>query len=701
MNKQRKRRNLKSLFVKNHLILALLLTALPLPGFAADPVSVSKTAQPLTKIPRFSVDYMDRSVDPGTDFYQYANGTWLKNNPVPADKSWWGGFMELRERNWQLLHDILDATATDKSAPAKSPRRLVGDFYISATDTNRLEKLALTPLIPDFKRIAAIKSSEDLLRLLAEFNLSGIEGGMFSLWASPDDKDTTAYTLYLAQGGLGMPDRDYYLTERFAKDKAAYLAHVTRMFQLTGEKEPEARAHATTVVELETALAKASKPRAELRDPVANYHKFAVSELPAKYPSLPLQKFLTASQLGKLSTCIVRQPEFFDALDKLVKDRPVDDWKVYLRWHVLHQAAAYLNADFENESFAFYGTTLSGKLVQEPRWQRATKVIDTHIGEALGQIYVEKYFPPAARARMNELIGNLKVVFRDRLQKLEWMSETTRAKAVVKFDHFTQKIGYPDKFRDYSAVKIRPDDLLGNVRRATAFETHRQYSRIGQAVDRTEWDMTPPTVNAYYNGSFNEIVFPAGILQPPFFDMEADDAVNYGGIGLVIGHEITHGYDDEGRQYDGDGNLKDWWTEADAKEFNARAQRIVEQFNNFEALPGLHVNGKLTLGENLADLGGANIAYEALQRALAKDPSKRKLIDGFTPEQRYFISFAQIWRENNREAALRQSITTNPHSPGRFRVLGPVSNMPEFYKAFGIKAGAPMWRAPELRTRVW
>ena len=398
---------------------------------------------------------------------------------------------------------------------------------------------------------------------------------------------------------------------------------------------------------------------------------------------------------------IVGQPEFFTALDKLVAERPLSDWKVYLRWHLLHASAPFLPAAFERENFNFYGQVLSGQPEQEPRWKRAAHVIDGSIGEALGQLYVEKYFPPDAKARMNELVENLKAVFRGRLEKVPWMSAETRAKALAKFDRFTQKIGYPDKFRDYSSVIIRRDDYLGNVRRAEAFESRREIARVGKPVDRTEWDMTPETVNAYFNPSMNEIVFPAGILQPPFFDVTKDDAVNYGAIGVVIGHEMTHGYDDEGRKFDADGNLNDWWTAADAKAFDDRAQLVVNEYDAFSPLPGQHVNGKLTLGENLADLGGVNIAYEALERDLAKNPARRKNLDGFTPEQRFFISYAQIWRTNIRDAEALRLLTVDPHSPGQFRSYGPLLNFDPFYAAFDIPPGSPMWLPPDQRAKIW
>jgi putative endopeptidase len=654
-------------------------------------------------VPRFSVKYMDTSVDPGADFYRYACGSWLAANPVPADKSRWGAFEELQQRNWFSIHDIL-LSAVSKSAvgvpPPHSPRSEVGAFFASAMDTNRLEQLGLTPLREDFARIAGLKSAADMLRLAAELQDRGI-GALFGAGVSPDARNSGFYAFEFGQGGLGLPDRDYYLSDAFAAKRTAYQAHIVKMLLLAGESASDAAKDAATVLELETALAKASKARADLRDPVANYHKFTVADAAAKYPHLPLRTFLEAESLPGLNEVIIHQPEFFDGLDALLNEHPLDQWKAYLRWHLLHSSAPYLNDAAEIESFAFYGTVLSGQPEQEPRWQRAARTIDSHIGEALGELYVEKNFPPEARARMKELVQNLKSVFHDHLQQVPWMSPATRASALEKFDRFTQKIGCPDKFRDYSSIELLPGDFIGNVRRSVLFESQRQLARVGKPVDKTEWGMTPQTVNAYFNPEQNEIVFPAGILQPPFFDPTMDDAVNYGAIGVVIGHEMTHGYDDEGRKYDRDGNLNDWWTAADAQAFDARAQLVVDEYNGFEALPGVHVNGRLTLGENLADLGGVTLSYDALQRALAKNPSKRAKINGLTPEQRFFISFAQVWRTNWREDALRQRLTTDVHSPGQFRAIGPEENFKPFYDAFGIKAGAPMWRDPALRAVIW
>jgi putative endopeptidase len=651
-------------------------------------------------VPRFSVTNMDTTVSPKVDFYHYACGTWLKDNPVPADKSRWAGFDELQQRNWKLIKGILEKAEQDQSGPEHSPEREAGDFFAAAMDTNTINSLGLKPLEGDFAKIAAVNSTSDLLRVAAEFQMRGV-GSFFDMGASPDEKNSDIYSLHFGQGGLGLPDRDYYLTDGFAKQRAGYVVHIKKMFVLAGDSETNAQAEANTILDLETAMAKASKSRTDLRDPVENYHKFTFAEMAANYPDLDFKGFLAASGVEPPEDVVIGQPEFFTALDQMVKDRPLNDWKTYLRWHTMHGAAAFLEQPVEEESFAFYGTMLSGQPKEEPRWQRSARRVDRSIGEALGQLFVEQYFPPSARARMNELIGNLKSVLHDRLEKLPWMTQATREKALAKFAAFTQKIGYPDKFRDYSSIEIRRDDYLGNVQRADLFESKRELARLGKPVDKTEWGMTPQTVNAYFNPSENEIVFPAGILQPPFFDVTADDAVNYGAIGVVIGHEMTHCYDDQGRKYDEKGNLNDWWTADDAKAFDARAQKLVDQYNGYEALPGVHVNGRLTLGENIADLGGTTISYEALQRALAKDPSQRKTIDGFTPEQRFFLSFGQVWRTNWREAALRRGLTIDPHSPGQFRAIGPLVNMQEFYEAFDIKAGDPMWRAPELRAIIW
>jgi putative endopeptidase len=670
-------------------VVAVFTLAASLSGLAGEP----------PKVPRFSVDHMDKTVDPGRDFFSYACGTWVKSNPIPADKSRWAAFGELQERNWHLIHSILDQAANSAVAGG-SVERMVGDFFVSSMETNQIEQAAFSPLGVDLKRIDSLANREELPGLLADFHRRDV-GAMFNISVDADAKNSSVYTFQMGQGGLGLPDRDYYLKESFTKQREAYLTHIAKMLILSGEDPHEAASQARLVFGIEKALAESSKSRVNLRDPVANYHKFPVAKAVADYPALHLDRYLRELAPAPMNDLIIGQPEFFSGLEKLVKERPLNEWKIYLRWHLLRTSAPYLHAAAENESFAFYGTVLRGQPAQEPRWQRVSRVIDSKIGEALGKIFIEKHFPPTARARMAELIGNLKAVFRDRLQKLDWMTEATRAKAIVKFERFTEKIGHPENFRDYSSVSISRNDYFGNVQRAAIFESRRQLARVGKPVDKAEWHMTPQTVNAYFNPLQNEIVFPAGILQPPFFDVEMDDAVNYGAIGMVIGHEITHGYDDEGRKYDADGNLNEWWTEADAKAFEDRAQKVVAQFDGYQALPGLSVNGKLTLGENIADLGGTSIAFEALQRALTKDPSKRRRIDGFTPEQRFFLSASQVWRINCREAEARRLITVDPHSPGQFRAIGAHVNMPEFFSAFGIQPGAAMWRAPELRAKIW
>ncbi|MGP8134691.1 MAG: M13 family metallopeptidase, partial [Thermoplasmata archaeon] len=639
-------------------------------------------------MPRFSVDHMDRTVDPTRDFYAYATGTWARKNPVPADKSRWGSFGELIERNFGLLRIILEESRSDRRAPAESARRKVGDFFASAMDTKRLDSLRFEPIADDLRRVDGIRSTRELGEALADLHRQGIDG-LFETAALADRKNSSVYAFYLWQGGLSLPDRDYYLKEEFAGARAGFLAHVQRMFELLGELPGKARRHAATVLDLETGLARVSRTATEQRDAVKNYHRFGPVRLARRLANFPWTAYLARRAVGRLPYLVVGQPEFFDGMDALLDEHDLESWKVYLRWHLLHDAAPYLHAPLEAEDFAFFRRSLLGQPTPEPRWKRAAIAIDQCLGEALGRLYVERHFPPEARARTGQLVADLREVFRDRLSRLEWMTGPTRRRALAKFARFTSKIGHPDRFRDYRPVRISPTDLLGNVRRAGAFDVQRRVDRVGKPVDRTEWGMTPPTVNAYFNATQNEIVFPAGILQPPFFDVAMDDAVNYGGIGAVIGHEITHGYDDQGRRFDPNGNLRDWWSGRDATAFQARARRIVKEYDGFEALPGRHVNGSLTLGENIADFGGVSIAYEALERRLSKEPRRRRTVDGLSPEQRFFIAWAQIWRENCRAPERRRRLTVDPHSPGRFRAIGPITNFPEFYAAFDIPPGAP------------
>jgi len=675
----------------------LVLIAAALAALACRPLFAAEPARPVP--PRFSAGYMDTSADPRADFARYAFGAWQKNNPVPADKARWGSFNELEQFNQLALKGILEAAAARPQKPG-SVEQKVGDFFKSAMNAAAIDAAGLKPVEADLARVAAIASTADLARALAALHDRGIDG-FFRVMVKADQKKSEVNALYAYQGGMSLPSKGYYFDEQFEKFRVAFVEHVAKMLSLAGDTPESAAAGAKTVFEVEKALAATAKTPVELRDSLANYNKMPTADLAGKVAVFPLARYLADRGIAgpAAADVIVGQPKFFEGLQAQLASRPPADWRIYLRYHVLRAAAPYLAAPFEAEQFRFYGTVLRGTPAMEPRWQRSARVIDGAIGEALGQLYVERYYPPEAKARMDEMIGNVTAVMRDRLQKLEWMTEPTRKKALAKFERFFAKIGYPAKWRDYSSVGIGPGDYLANVRAATEFEVKRRLSQLGQPVDKAEWRMSPPTVNAYFDPTANNINFPAGILQPPFFDFSLDDAVNYGGIGAVIGHEITHGFDDQGRHFDAEGNLAEWWTPEDAARFEARARKMAEQFSSYEVLPGVKVNGELTLGENIADLGGVSLAYEALQRSLAG--KERKLIDGFTPEQRFFLSWAQVWRTNMRENALRQQVAVDPHSPGNIRAIGPLVNVQPFYDAFGIKEGDPMWRKPEDRSKIW
>lgn len=651
-------------------------------------------------VPRFSVDHIDRRADPAQDFYRFACGRWLDANPVPADKTRWSGFDELRERNFELLRDLLEDAQRTARTSSTSPRSQIGRFYAAAMDRPLREKLGIRPILPDLKRIQSARSVGALLPLLARFHRDGI-GGLFYSGVDLDEKNSGVYALYVMQGGLSLPDRDYYLLPRFAAIRDAYRQHVRKVFLLIGDPPAQAERAARAVLKVETAIAKASRSRVELRDAEKNYNRFPLKELLRRHPRLRWAEYFRTRGLKPVPYLVVGQPEFFDALHALVKRVALPEWKAYLRWHVVHDAAPLLHSALEEEDFAFFHRQLLGREKPEPDWKRAAALVDGALGEALGQLYVQRHFPPESKARMMDLVQDIKEVFRARLATIAWMTDATRAMALKKFDRFGTKIGYPRTFRDYSRIRVEHDDPVGNVRRARAFEIQRNIARVAKPTDREEWEMTPPTVNAYYKPTLNEIVFPAGILQPPFFDPSMDDAVNFGGIAVVIGHEITHGYDDQGRKYDADGNLKEWWTAEDAQEFQNRARRIVEQYGRFEPLPGMTVNGELTMGENIADLGGVSIAFEALQRRIASGRTKDERIDEFTPEQRFFLSYGQIWRGNTREAEERRRLTIDPHSPGHYRVNGALANVPDFWKAFSIPAGAPMRQDESRRVSIW
>ncbi|HEU4950734.1 MAG TPA: M13 family metallopeptidase [Holophagaceae bacterium] len=639
---------------------------------------------------------MDTSVKPCDDFYDYANGGWLKRTALPADKSRYGAFNELYDHNRAILHDILVDAAKSKAKPG-SVEQKVGDFFAASMDEARIEKLGAKPVQGDLALAASLKSDKDLPAVLAKLHNRGFGGG-FGFGVGQDDKDSTKYISGFYQGGLGMPDRDYYLKDD-ARSKAvrdAYQAHIVRTLQLLGDSAEAAKAEAATVMKLETALAQASWTRVENRDPQKTYNKLTMADLAQKAPGFGWGAYM-AGRGVKAQDVLVGQPSFFSAFAKLAGDTPVADWRTYLRWHVIAAASPLLSKAFQDEAFSFT-QALTGQPQQEDRWKRMTAATDGALGEALGQIYVKKAFPPEAKQKVLDMVHNMQAVLRDDIEQLPWMDAPTKAAAVKKLDAFMVKMGYPDKWKVYT-FDVKRDDYYGNVRRAAQFRIEENLHKLGKAVDRAEWGMTPPTVNAYYNPSMNEIVFPAGILQAPFFDPKADDAVNYGAIGVVIGHEMTHGFDDQGSQYDADGNLKNWWTDSVKKAYEERTGLVVKEFDGFEPIPGEHINGKLTLGENIADLGGLKIAYLAWKRSLKGQEAPT--IDGFTGDQRFFLGFASVWREHSRPQYASMALKVDPHSPGRFRVLGPLANMPEFYKAFGVVDGCKMFRPEAERPSIW
>jgi len=640
----------------------------------------------------------DASVKPQDDFNKFVNGGWIKANPVPAAYGSWGAFNEVDEQNKIVLHRILEKEA--KAEHRMPIEQQVGDFYASGMDEAAIEAAGIAPLQPEFARLSGIKTMADVQASVARLHRVAVNA-CFGFASEQDPKNSVMMISAGAQAGLGLPDRDYYFRddEKSKLLREQYVAHVARMLVLAGDQPAAAQSEAQAVMKLETALAKGSKTRVELRDPVANYHKMSQEDLQKLTPRFDWKAYFAVLGLAQPGDVDVGQPEFFQAFDVELGKTTIADWQTYLRWHLIHAAAPYLNAAIVNENFDFYGKKLTGRQQLRDRWKRVLDTVDGSIGEALGQLYVAECFPPESKARMMRLVSNLRAALRERLQTLEWMDVPTRAAALKKLDAFGVKIGYPDKWIDYSKLTVDRGPYVLNVLRADEFNVQRDLAKIGKPVDRTEWDMTPPTVNAYYNPNMNEIVFPAGILQPPFFDAKADDAVNYGGIGAVIGHEMTHGFDDEGRQFDPQGNLADWWTPESTARFKERTQAIIKQFNGYVAIDDLHVNGELTQGENIADLGGVKLAYAALQKALAGQP--RAAIDGYTPEQRFFLSWATVWHESVRPETERLLVNTDPHSPPKFRINGPLSNLQEFATAFDVSEGVPMRRQAGERVAIW
>lgn len=641
---------------------------------------------------------MDLSVAPGENFYLYANGAWLKNNPVPGAKTRWGSFDVLREESSKRLQALLTEAA--KKAATDPSMQQIGDFYLSGMDTAAIDAKGYQPIAADLQRIDAIKDVDGLLAEIAYARTQGISSALFGFFVTQDRKDVTQYIPQLSQGGTTLPDRDYYLKNdtRSTAIRNAYAQHLNKMFALIGEDAATAKSHADAVLRIETALAKAQLSRVEMRDPYKTYNKFAIKDFSATTPSIDWGKMLNNLKLTGVDSVIVNNPAFFKTVDALLTAVPLTDWKTYLKWRLLDNSAAYLSKPFVQQNFAMT-QVLTGQKELTPRWQFTSSLIDNQLGDLLGQLYVSKYFKPEAKARMQELVKNLETTFADRIKRLDWMSDETKVKALEKLNAFTKKIGYPDVWKDYSSIRIDRADFVGNLRRAAQWSYDDMVTRFGKPVDKTRWGMTPPTINAYYSPSNNEIAFPAGILQFPFFDFGADDAINYGGIGAVIGHEITHGFDDNGAQYAADGNLKNWWKPEDEAKFKALANRVVEQYNGYTVLDTIHVNGRLTLGENIADLGGLNMAYEAFTKT--KQFKEGKKIDGFTPAQRFFLNWAQVWRNNALPETQAQLILTDSHAPGMHRANGPIVNMDAWYEAFGIQPGDKMYVAPENRIKIW
>jgi endothelin-converting enzyme/putative endopeptidase len=647
--------------------------------------------------PGFSIANMDMTANPCVDFYRYACGTWMADNPVPADQSRWGTFDQLQDRNRAILRGILDKAAVDD--PKRSAvEQKIGDFYASCTDEATIDKLGIEPLEAELKRIDAMQSKDRMVDELVRLQPLGA-GVLFNFTSTPDAKNSTQMIADADQGGLGLPDRDYYskTDAKSVKLRDQYVAHVQKMLELAGAPPAQAAADAQAVLKIETALAQGSLDRVARRDPNRTYHKMSVKDLQALAPGIDWPKYFSGLGTPAFSEINVSVPDFFKALNTVLADTSLADLKTYLRWHLIHSEAPLLAKPFLDENFHFFGQTLTGAAELEPRWKRCVEATDDDLGFALGQKYVEQAFPPAAKARVLGMVQEIEKMLGEDIQSLDWMTPATKQEALVKLRAVTNKIGYPDQWRDYSSVQIVRGEAVGNDQRATAFEVHRDLNKIGKPVDRGEWGMTPPTVNAYYSPLQNNINFPAGILQPPFFDNRIDAAVNYGAIGSVMGHELTHGFDDQGRQFDGQGNLHNWWSPEDAAEFEKRAECFIKEYSAFTPVDDVHLNGKLTLGENTADNGGVHLAFLALMKSLNGKPQPK--IQGFTPEQRFFLGYSQVWCQNVRPEAARMRAQIDPHSDGRDRVNGVLGNMPEFRAAFACREGQPMVHAPSCR--VW
>ena len=663
--------------------------------------ALSTTAIAATDAPSFDVKDLDAKINPCADFNGYVNAKWVAANPIPADRTRWGAFDQLREHSLRTQREIVETAARDANkAQAGSVAQKVGWLYRSGMAEGAIEKAGVGPVGPELAKIGAIKSPADVAAYVTEAYTRG-QSNLFALYAAPDFKNSKIQIAYAFQGGLGLPSPEYYSESQHADLRKAYQAHVVKVLELAGEKPADANTAAEHVLAFETRLAAASFAPVELRKPENQYHFVTLAEADKASPNFPWTRFFAAQKADIQGGFSLSQPKFFAEVDKMVADVPAEQWRAYLRFHAIDSASPFLSKPFAGEHFAFYNRTLNGQKEQEPRWKRVLAALNDAMGMGLGELYVARTFPPESKQRAMELVTNVNAALKARIEKLDWMSDATREKALEKWSTFLPKIGYPDKWRDWSGLAVQADDYYANILAASAYNYAYEISKIGKPTDRLEWGMTPQTVNAYYNPTDNTINFPAAILQPPFFDARADDALNYGGIGAVIGHEATHGFDDEGSQFDAQGNNANWWTKEDREKFDARAARLVAQFNDYEPLPGKHVNGQLTLGENIADLGGINVAYDALQMALKKDGEGSSRIDGYTPQQRFFLNFARIWRGSILPKRQEVLLNTDPHAPARYRAIGAPSNLAAFAEAFSCKAGDAMVRGGEKQVKIW
>lgn len=681
---------------KNYIKLMLCgaFSILSLQGFA------QHDSKPVKKLSFIDKSGMDLSKKPGDDFYNYASGTWIKNNPVPPKETRWGSFNLLRDFNINAVKTILAESANNKNAAPGSVEKRLGDFYAAGMDSITIEKLGYGPIKPELEKLSQLSDIKGLINFAAEMRTTGAGSPFFGFFVGQDRKYVKNIVPQLSQGGTTLPDRDYYLKSdpRSLKIQESYKNYISKLFTLTGSGLAVAEKNAEIIFNLEKTLAAAQMSRVEMRDPYKTYNKFSIADLSKTTPNLNWETLLPLMKVNGQDTVLVNSPKFFAELNNLLASSTLNDLKIYLQWNVLKSAAPYLSSDFVNANFGF-NQVLTGQKVQTPRWQRMSSLTDGSVGDLLGQIYVKKYFKPEAKERMQELVSNLVKAYEIRIKNLDWMTDVTKQKALDKLYAFTPKIAYPDKWKNYEGLEINRASFFQNLRNTASWSYTEMVNQLGKPVDKSRWGMTAPTVNAYYNPVNNEIVFPAGILQFPFFDPNADDAVNYGGIGAVIGHEISHGFDDSGSQYDKDGTLRNWWTDEDRSKFKIKATALQEQFDAYTVLDSIHVNGKLTLGENIGDLGGLNAAYEAFK--MTKQGKSNVKIDGFTPDQRFFLSWAQVWKGNILNETAAQLIVTDTHSPGPYRTIGAPVNMDAWYQAFDIKPGDKLYKKPEDRIRIW